>query len=138
MPQVQYVESKIGEKVYGKFQVVVPREYAYKAGWKAQQQLTFRVPGKGRILLTAYTPELKPKKLTYEEFRDAISFRLRSAPKGLTYSQVRVMDPRLPVKPPAIWVGRLEADIGLTRIPDPGTGYRIWKLGSQRVTAMKA
>ncbi len=133
MTQLQYVECKIGNKVYGKYQVVVPRDIVERAGWKAKEQVVFRAAGKGRIIATAHTPDQKTEKMTYVEFKDAVKVVLDSASEGLTWSEIRLRNSTLPLKPHALWVRQLEADIQLER--EPKSGKSIWSIGNKTSNA---
>jgi len=58
--KLQYVQSRIGDKIYGKYQVAVPRDIVERAGWKANEEVMFRADGKGRIIATIHPPQEKP------------------------------------------------------------------------------
>jgi len=68
----------------------------------------------------------KPKKMTYEEFRDRIAKTLKAEPKGLTWTEIRERL-ALPQKVPNNkWVRQMEKDIGLLRVEE-AKGV-IWRL----------
>lgn len=126
MTQLQYVQYKNGDKVYGKYQVVVPRDIIQKAGWKPKEEVRFNADRKGRIIATAHAPEPKLKKMTYEEFSNYVLSILESTSKGLTWSEIRVRNPALPLKPHALWVRMLESDIHLER--ETRSGRSVWSI----------
>jgi hypothetical protein len=70
---------------------------------------------------TSSTTHTRPRRMTYEDFKNAGFPILLNAPTaGMTWSQVRAGNLALPIKPHALWVRRLEGDIGLKR--DSGSG----------------
>lgn len=73
-------------------------------------------------------PQEKPKKMSYEEFRDKIKGLLETEPDGLTWTVIRdTLD--LPQKVPNnLWVRMIEEDIGLTRRRNNTVAKVVWKL----------
>ncbi len=69
--------------------------------------------------------------MRYEEFKTRIHAKLRRAPAGLTWNQLKT-SLRLPYdRPCPEWVKRLERDIPLTRTAGPGRA-RLWKIKAPR------
>lgn len=128
--KLQYAQCKIGEKTYGKYQVVVPSNIVQIAGWKANERISFQAgpsqpDGKRRIILTAAKPEAKVSRMVFEEFSDSVCRVLRSGPtQEWTWTKIRAANPDLPKKPHALWVHRMEAECGLKREKGP-TGT-VW------------
>ena len=65
--------------------------------------------------------------MRYNEFKELIQNELLNHPAGLTWMELRnQLD--LPYKRPCpSWVGRMEQEIGLTRIRETKRAY-IWKI----------
>src|SRR2546422_9938050 len=73
----------------------------------------------------------KPQKMTYNEFRDAITGVLKSSPNGLSWTKIKEKL-GLPQKVPNnLWVRTMENDVGLLRALDQNSGKTIWRLKSQ-------
>ena len=67
---------------------------------------------------------------TYEHFRDRVESTLKSAERGLTWTEVRT-SAKFPQKlPNNQWVKRLEGEIGLTR--EREQGVVMWRLAGSR------
>ena len=63
----------------------------------------------------------------YEDFKRIIEEELRTAPDGLTWTEIRERRPELYQKFPANqWVRRMEKDIGLIR--SKKAGKILWRL----------
>ena len=63
---------------------------------------------------------------TYEYFRDRVESALRSAGRGLTWTEVRMSAKLRQKLPNNQWVRRLESDIGLTR--ERERSVVVWRL----------
>lgn len=125
MAHLQRVESQLNGKTYIKYQMVVPANIVDQLGWQPGNELNFAKDRNGKLVVGAHQPNPKSKKLSYEEFREAVHIALSSA-DGLTWSEIRKTNSTLPVKPNALWVRRLEGDIGLKRVMQPESGRRTW------------
>lgn len=84
--------------------------------------------------MSAHQPQPKPKKITYDEAREALFFILNAAQQELTWSEIHEKAPALPIKPSPFWVQRWEADIGLKRMIESKTGRKLWKIETTRPT----
>lgn len=71
----------------------------------------------------------RPRKLSYETFRDRIEKTLREAQGKLTWTEIRTTAKLPQAFPNNQWVHRLEQDIGLQRQRDTH-GIIHWMLGS--------
>jgi len=126
---LQCSKTKRPDRAYVKYQVVIPKHIVAQAGWRPKDEVTFEVK-RGGILVRPCLPEPKQKKLPYEDFRKQIHEILLSAPEGLTWSEIRGRVPFLPIKPSALWVNKLETDIGLKRVTQKMTYRKIWRIES--------
>ncbi len=65
--------------------------------------------------------------MRYVDFRDSICSELRRDREGLTWKQLKErLD--LPYRTPCSeWIGRMEEENGLVRVPGPGRAY-IWRI----------
>ena len=128
MAQLQCVNNKVAGKVYTRYRVEYPRDIVERAGWNAKQRLTFRVDAKRNVIVTAAAPKEKPKKTTFEEFRDAVIQIVRSdSTKDWTWCRIRSVNSALPKTPSALWVDKMERECGLERVNGPNG--MIWQLG---------
>jgi protein-arginine kinase activator protein McsA len=76
------------------------------------------------------TPRKQATATTYEDFRRSVEQALRSAGRGLTWTEIRTTG-KLPQKlPNNQWVRRLEGEIGLTRARE--NGVILWSLTGSR------
>ena len=74
--------------------------------------------------------------MQYTDFRDRIHQRLKRAPMGLTWTELRE-DIGLPyVRACPTWTRRLEHEIGLTRTKGSGRAL-VWRVSSPRVPSNK-
>lgn len=126
--KLQRVETRILEKTYVKHQIVIPNSTVAKLGWNSNDDVIIQLDRKGRLILQAQEPQPKGNRMTYERFRDEIHGVLTSTPKGLTWLEICRRVPTLPVKPNALWVKRLEDEIGLTRMTETKIYRKIWKI----------
>jgi bifunctional DNA-binding transcriptional regulator/antitoxin component of YhaV-PrlF toxin-antitoxin module len=133
--KLQLIKTMRGNAVYEKFQVVLPRKIVEDAGWHEKDEIEFDVDRKGRVIMSGHEPQPKPRKLTYDEAREALFFLLHSTPYGLSYCEIHAKAPALPIKPSSHWVTRLEIDIGLRRYVDKKTGRKIWLIPSQTTSS---
>jgi len=68
--------------------------------------------------------------MQYTDFRDRIHQRLKQAPKGLTWTELRD-DLDLPyARACPTWIRRLEQEVGLTRTKGRGLAL-VWKVSGQ-------
>jgi bifunctional DNA-binding transcriptional regulator/antitoxin component of YhaV-PrlF toxin-antitoxin module len=115
---------------YTKWIIVIPPSQIEELGWKEGMELESYAKGKGLIVKPQTKPKVKPKKMSYEEFRDKISSILKTEPNGLSWSEIRD-GLKLPQKVPNnLWVRMMEKDIGLVRKLDNKTAKTIWRLQS--------
>jgi bifunctional DNA-binding transcriptional regulator/antitoxin component of YhaV-PrlF toxin-antitoxin module len=126
MAQLQDIKTTIGDKVYHKYQIVLPTDIVEKVGWKPKDKLVYAAASNGRIIVSARAQEQKTKKMTYVEFRDAVQTTLAPFSEGLTWSEIRSKNPSLPLPPNALWVRQLERDIQLKR--EHKKGKMIWTI----------
>ena len=122
----QRSETRRLGRVYFKHQIVIPKGIVSVVGWQPQAKLD--VDRKGRIIVQLHPPETKPKKLTYEDFREQVHQILLLEPNGLTWSKIRERAPNLPIKPNALWVRMLGSEIGLKRLIQEKTYQKIWRI----------
>jgi bifunctional DNA-binding transcriptional regulator/antitoxin component of YhaV-PrlF toxin-antitoxin module len=126
--KLQLVETRHGNTVYEKFQVVLPREIVEEAGWHVADEIDFAIDRKGRVTMSAHQPSPKPMKITYDEARIALFHILHSEPRGVTWSEARAKAPALPIKPSPFWVARFVTDLGLERQIEKKSGRKIWRV----------
>lgn len=93
--------------------------------------------GRTLIVKPQTTPKQKPKRMSYEEFRDRIKGLLETKSDGLTWTAIRdTLD--LPQKVPNnLWVRMLERDIGLIRKRDHAVAKIVWKLPKPKLKPSK-
>ena len=132
--KLQYYSSRSrnGERSYEKYQVVLPTTMVQTAGWKPNETISFQTgptqpDGKRKITLTATVQQTKVRKMTFEEFGEAVILVLRSDPKQeWTWTEISAANPNLPKKPHDGWVHRMEIECGLKRVKGPNG--KIWQL----------
>jgi bifunctional DNA-binding transcriptional regulator/antitoxin component of YhaV-PrlF toxin-antitoxin module len=122
----KHTASVVKGKEYSKWVLVIPSSQIEKLGWSEGAELESKVKKKKLIIERQINPPEKPKKMTYEEFRDSIEKLLKNKKKELTWTQIRE-ELNLPQKVPNnLWVRTMERDIGLIR---ERIGTRtVWKL----------
>jgi bifunctional DNA-binding transcriptional regulator/antitoxin component of YhaV-PrlF toxin-antitoxin module len=128
--KLQRIETKRFSRVYVKYQVVVPNQVIAQAGWAPKDEIGFQLDRKGRIVMEPCQPKPKSKKLSYNQLKDNVQRILTSEHSGLTWSEIQKRVPALPSTPNALWVRRLEADIGLQRTLERKTYRRLWGIRS--------
>ena len=133
--KLQLVETRRGNTIYEKFQVVLPKEIIVEAGWHEADEIDFAIDRKGRVIMSAHKPLLKPRKMTYDEAREALFFILHSTPYGLTWSEIHAKAPALPIKPSPFWVPRFVTDLGLERHIEEKSGRKIWRIPNQSINS---
>lgn len=126
--KLQRIETRRGDKIYVKHQVVIPNKIVAQAGWKPRDIINVDFDRKGRVVLSASSPRPRYEKVTYDQLRDAVKQILVSEPSGLTWSGIRKKMPTLPSKPSAIWVKRMEIEIGLNRTIERETYHTLWRI----------
>jgi antitoxin component of MazEF toxin-antitoxin module len=112
---------------YAKWAIIIPPSQIEELGWKEGMELQSYVKYKKLVIKPQIKPK-KPKKMTYEEFRDNISGLLKTEPDGLSWTEIR---DRLKLRqkvPNNLWVRMMERDIRLIRMLDNKTAKTIWKL----------
>jgi len=113
---------------YAKWIIVIPPSQIEELSWKEGMELESYVKGKALVVKPQIKPKEKPKKMSYEEFRDKISGILKTEPGGLSWTEIRDRL-KLPQKVPNnLWVRKMEKDIGLVRMLDHKTAKTIWRL----------
>ncbi len=127
--KLQRIETKGPNKVYVKYQVVIPTHMVTQLGWQKDDEVSFEIDRRNRLFLQAQPATQstqKEKRMAYNEFRSEVREILMSAPEGLTWSQIRERGTDLPARPSALWVRKLEGDIGLRRATQAKTYRKIW------------
>lgn len=127
--QLQRQISRIvNDNEYVKWTIVVPPSQIEELGWKEGMKLESNVKGKMLVVKPQTRPKDKPKKMSYEDFRDKIAVILKTEPNGLSWTRIRDRL-KLPQKVPNnLWVRMMEKDIGLIRMLDNKTAKTIWKV----------
>jgi hypothetical protein len=74
----------------------------------------------------------RPRKMSYEEFRDKIEGVLKSAGRPLTWTEVRTRAELSQMFPNNQWVHRMEQDIKLARLRDSDSVIH-WQLADEHV-----
>lgn len=118
---------EIGGKEYFKWVIVIPPNRIEKLGWKEGMKLESSTTENSLVVKLASISIKKPKKMTFEEFKQIIKEELENEPKGLSWTEIRQRRPKLYQKVPNnLWVRTLETEIGLIR---EKLGIKtIWKL----------
>lgn len=94
--------------------------------WNEGDELEGTVKHKALVIRKQLNPSEKPKKMTYEEFRDRIRELIKEEKKGLSWTEIKAKI-GLPQKVRNnLWVKMMEKDIGLVR-EKVGT-KTIWRL----------
>lgn len=123
------ISRVVGEKEYEKWVIVVPPPRIRELGWREGMELEAIVRGDELVIRPLENKPEKPKRMTYEEFKEIIREELEKAPEGLTWTQIKGRRSELYQKVPNnLWVRMLEQDIGLVRVKDSRTGKTIWRL----------
>jgi len=128
--KLQRIETKGLNRVYVKYQVVIPTHMVTQLGWQGDDEVNFEIDRRRRLFLQAHPATQstqKEKRMGYDEFRKEVHRILISAPDGLTWTEICEKGTNLPARPSALWVRRLESDIGLKRLPEAKTYRKIWK-----------
>jgi antitoxin component of MazEF toxin-antitoxin module len=113
---------------YAKWVIVIPPLHIEKLGWNEGMELESYIKGKMLVVRPQTKPKEKPKKMSYEEFRERISEILKTEPRGISWTEIRDRL-KLPQKVPNnLWVRMMEKDIGLVRKLDNRTAKTIWRL----------
>jgi len=113
---------------YAKWIIVIPPSQIEELGWNEGMELESSAKRKTLVVRPQARPREKPKKMSYEEFRERISEILKRKPEGLSWTEIRDRL-KLPQKVPNnLWVRMMEKDIGLVRTLDNKTAKTIWRL----------
>ena len=113
---------------YAKWTIVIPPSQIEELGWNEGVDLESCVKRKTLVVRPQTRPRKKPKKMSYEDFRERISGILKRKPEGLSWTEIRDRL-KLPQKVPNnLWVRMMEKDIGLVRTLDNKTAKTIWRL----------
>jgi len=113
---------------YAKWTIVIPPSQIEELGWNEGMELESSAKRKRLVVRPRTRPKEKPKKMSYEEFRERILETLKREPKGLSWTEVRDRL-KLPQKVPNnLWVRMMEKDIRLVRTLDNKTAKTIWRL----------
>ena len=121
------VSRVIDGKEYYKWVVIIPPSHIEQLGWDEGMELTSEVRGNAIIIKPFNNLPKKPKKMTYEEFKQIIKEELEKSPEGLTWTRIKERRPELYQRVPNnLWVRMLETDIGLIR--EKVEGKTIWRL----------
>lgn len=121
------ISRRMNGKAYIKNQVVISNHDIVKLGWNQGDELETRITSKRSLLIYKVEPKPHVKKLSYEEFRDAIISLLRCIPDGCTWSDLKVRADLKQLTPSPIWVRRMEDERRLERVLDPITSKVFWK-----------
>jgi len=125
------VSRIVGDSEYVKWVIVVPTSEIEGLGWLEGQELESYVDRSKLVIKPQRKSPSKPQKMTYNEFRDAITGVLKSSPNGLSWTKIKEKL-GLPQKVPNnLWVRTMENDVGLLRALDQNSGKTIWRLKSQ-------
>ena len=128
MSLMRQISRQVGNNEYAKWMIIIPPSAVEKLGWKEGQELESQVKGRILVIKPQGKRKEKPKKMTYEEFRDRIKELLKTEPQGLTWTDIR-NTLKLPQKVPNnLWVRMMEKDIGLVRELDTKTAKKTWRL----------
>jgi len=118
---------------YAKWVIVIPPSQIEKLGWVEGIELESCVKGRMLVVMPQTKRKGKPKRMSYEEFREKISGILKTEPGGLSWTEIRDRL-KLPQKVPNnLWVRMLEKDIGLVRVLDNKIAKTIWRLQASGV-----
>jgi len=122
----------IGESAYSKWIVTIPPAQIAELGWKEGDYLESEIKGEELALRRVEAPENnpKPERMSYEEFKSKIAEALKTAPDGLSWTQIK-QQLGLPQRVPNnLWVRMMEKDISLSRVKDQKTGKTLWRLAT--------
>ena len=127
------ISRLVGDNEYAKWVIVIPPSQIEELGWKEGEELEGYVKGKALLVKRQTKPKEKPKKMSYEEFKEKILGILKTEPQGLTWTEIRDRL-GLPQKVPNnLWVRMMEKDIGLVRVLDNKTAKTIWAVQVSKV-----
>lgn len=109
------IASVLKGKKYSKWVVIIPSSKIDKLGWNEGDELESVVKGNTLLIKHLLNPPEKPKKMTYEEFRDRIEELLKNEEKGLSWTEIKAKLGFPQKVPNNLWVRMMERDIGLIR-----------------------
>lgn len=125
--KLQKQKTRILEgKEYSKWVLVIPSQQIEQLGWNEGQELEGSVAEEGLLIAKVTNHMQKPKKISYEEFRDSIENFLKNKKEGSTWEEIRITLNFTQKVPNNLWVRTMERDIGLLR-EKVGT-KNIWRL----------
>jgi len=131
------VSRQVNGNEYAKWAIIIPPSQIEELGWKEGIELESHVKGKLLAIRPQITPTERPKKMSYNEFKDKILETLRTKPIGLSWTDIRNRL-SLPQKVPNnLWVKMMEKDIGLVRVLDNKTAKTIWRLQSSEAESLQ-
>jgi antitoxin component of MazEF toxin-antitoxin module len=131
------VSRQVDGNEYAKWIIVIPPSQVEELGWVEGMELESYVKGKILVVRPRTKPKEKPRKMSYEEFREKILELLKTEPVGLPWTEIKNRL-SLPQKVPNnLWVRMMEKDIGLVRILDNKTAKTVWRLQSSEVSSLK-
>ncbi len=110
--KLQKQVSRVVEGIeYVKWVIIIPPSQIEKLGWSEGEELESKVNGNALTVRPMVNPPEKPKKMTYEEFKEVIKEELEKEPEGLSWTEIKKRRSELYQRVPNnLWVRLMEQE----------------------------